>query len=76
MHNEFIKLPQNQISMYHLSDVMNTLIDASDMERTGWYKHNLTCRENVAKYMLDCVVISNFICQINMKMKALAKMTL
>ena len=57
MHDVFSK----QKSVHYPSDVMNTLVEVSYVERTGWKKYEkLTRFESIAEHMFGCVVIGMF----------------
>lgn len=57
MHDVFSK----QKSVHYPSDVMNTLVEASYVERTGWKKYEKLSRfESIAEHMFGCVVIGMF----------------
>lgn len=61
MHDVFNKLPKNQKSVYYPSDVMNTLVEVSYIERAGWKKYEKLSRfESIAEHMFGCVVIGMF----------------
>ncbi len=57
MHDVFSK----QKSVHYPTDVMNTLVEASYVERTGWKKYEKLSRiESIAEHMFGCVVIGMF----------------
>ena len=61
MHNVFNKLPMNQKPVHYPSNVMNTLVEASYVERAGWEKYEKLSRfESIAEHMFGCVVIGMF----------------